>query len=261
MPGGKQPGWHGRAVGLLPLLRVCSDPPAPLPLQRPQGKLRHRYPADAAHPCWLQLPCPSRQEALVWPLGMARSHVEVAGPAGHLTLRCAGMGAPSSGASHGELGLGTVWAWHPSGILGTPFLRCRGLHVSLAATVALGRGIPIPPISPIPFQPTPGISSPCQPRSPGDGPSAAGFPDSRLPGRNVPGGSGPRPPGPLPLSALLKRLPARPARPGHGSHEGDRDLCGHRPPRPPPHPGVPRLRRRLHLPPHRRAHRHLPQIG
>ncbi|XP_050835047.1 sulfotransferase 2B1-like [Serinus canaria] len=87
---------------------------------------------------------------------------------------------------------------------------------------------------------------------------------ARIPGspagmcRGVPA---PRPPGPLPLSALFKRLPARPARPGHGALGGDRDLCGHRPARPPPHPGVPRLRRRLHLPPHRRAHRHLPQIG
>lgn len=35
------------------------------------------------------------------------------------------------------------------------------------------------PIPPIPFHPIPGVSSPCQQRSPGAGPSAAGFPAPR----------------------------------------------------------------------------------
>ncbi|XP_040471080.1 sulfotransferase 2B1 isoform X2 [Falco naumanni] len=54
---------------------------------------------------------------------------------------------------------------------------------------------------------------------------------------------------------------ASPQRLGHGADGGDRDLRRHLPARPPPHPGVPQLRRHLPLPPHRRGHRHLPQIG
>lgn len=102
---------------------VCAwIPHTPVPLQRPEGKLRHRCPADAAHPCWLQLWCPSQQEALVELLGMASSHVEMAAPTGQLILGCASVGTPSSSATHGELGVGTVWGWHPWGFP-VPFPR------------------------------------------------------------------------------------------------------------------------------------------
>lgn len=38
MPGGKQPGWHGRGVGLLLVLHVCLDPPHSCPAAASRGE-------------------------------------------------------------------------------------------------------------------------------------------------------------------------------------------------------------------------------
>lgn len=83
-PGGSSQGGTAVVWGCCWSSMCAWIPRTPVPLQRPEGKLRHRYPADAAHPCWLQLWCPSQQEALVGLLGMAWSHVEMAGPSRHL---------------------------------------------------------------------------------------------------------------------------------------------------------------------------------
>lgn len=120
MPRGKQPGWHGRGVGLLLLLHVCLDPPHSGPAAASRGETEAPLSCDAAHPCWLQLWCPSQQEALVELLGMAWSHVEMTVPTGHLILGYARTGTLSSSASHGELRVEMVWGWHPSGFL-APF--------------------------------------------------------------------------------------------------------------------------------------------
>lgn len=256
--GGSRGGTAPRCCGALLPLPVCAwIPHTPLPLQPPGGKLRQRHPA---HPRWLQLCCPSQQEALVELLGMAWSLVEKASPAGHLIPGCARMGTHSSLPRNGDDGCGTGiprLSWPPSEVTRPPRFSRPRRWVWEGGTPIPSHPIPSHPSQPIPAQPG------CL-QAPAAALSRRWPQQGRIPGspagmcRGVPA---PRPPGPLPLSALFKRLPARPARPGHGAHGGDRDLCGHRPARTPPHAGVPRLRRRLHLPPQRRADRHLPQIG
>uniref|UniRef100_A0A674GG44 Sulfotransferase n=1 Tax=Taeniopygia guttata TaxID=59729 RepID=A0A674GG44_TAEGU len=268
-PGAEQPHARGQTAGLarpcwglLPLLRGCLGPPHSAPGAASRGETEARLScgccasrlAPAVHPGWLQLCCPA-QPGPWW--GFWEWHGATwRWPARLDTSCCAVLGwepspaVPAAGSSG--------WARCGAGIPRLSRPPSRGEAAPRFSWAWEGRegGLPPLPSPPVPSRPIPGVS----------GPAAAlsrRWPqqDSRSPAGMCRGVPAPRPPGPLPLSPLFKRLPARPARPGHGAHGGDRDLRGHRPARPPPHPGVPRLRRRLRLPPHRRAHRHLPQIG
>lgn len=195
-PGGSSRG--GTAVVWGCCSSVCAwIPHTPVPLQRPEGKLRHRCPADAAHPCWLQLWCPPSKRpwwsfwgwqgaTWRWPLQLDTS------PWGVLVWEHP-LPVPAMGSSGwGQCGAGIPGVFWSPGDTAPTLLP--------AAAVVPGRedAHPIAPIPCHPIPPHPGCLQPLPAalsrRWPQRG-RIPGFPDSRLPGRNVPGRSGPPPAG------------------------------------------------------------------
>lgn len=184
--------WHGRAVGLLPLLRARSDPPHSGPAAASPGEteappscgccaslLAPAAPSFPARPWW---------RFWEWHRATWRWRVQL----DTSSWGVPGREPPPAVPATGSPGWARCGAGVPRASRALPEVTRAPRFSRLGQGREHSHPIPSPPPIPSrPIPPIPGASSPCQPRSPGDGPSV----DSRLPGRNVLGGSGPPPAG------------------------------------------------------------------